>query len=224
MSSLPILRRSAIQTATSCLYRYDKIWRQGVPDTSDLAAVGIGFHACAHRYIERLQVQGLPADAEEARAAFTEGIAAALTPQRLVSEIRDLFFVWAERFELDTEWFLAAEEHQIGKTDQEFTPDLVYGRPTGVEIVDFKTFWHPLTEAQIRKDFQAQFYTYNAMRIWPNFPTYTFTHVFGFGKNDADYFERPFLNAFEFASLRLGQLAGFAKPFVVTMTVTESIP
>ena len=43
---------------------------------------------------------------------------------------------------------------------------------------DFKTFWHPLTEVQIRQDFQARWYIYNAMRIWPNFPKYVFTHVY----------------------------------------------
>ena len=178
MTTLPILRRSAIQTATSCLYRYKRIWIDLVPDTSDLAQIGISFHAAAHRYIERLVSLRLTADAEEAKAAFTEGIASALTPQRLVSDLRELFVRWAERFELDVEWFLAAEEHQIGKTDQTFTPDLVYGRPSGIEVVDFKTFWHPLTAAQIAKDFQALFYLYNAMRIWPNFPSYTFTHVY----------------------------------------------
>lgn len=198
MSSLPILRRSAIQTATSCLYRYRKIWVEGVPDTSDLAQIGISFHACAHRYIERLRSKELTSDAEEAKDAFREGIASALTPQRLVQEIRDLFFRWAERFELDLEWFLAAEEHQIGKTDQEFTPDLVYGRPTGLETIDFKTFFHPLTEAQIRKDFQALFYTFNAMRIWPHFPTYTFTHVYvRYGVSVSVTFQPEDFTAFE---------------------------
>ena len=175
---LPVLRRSAMQTAESCLYRYRAIWVDGVPDQSDLSMTGIAFHACAHRYIERLVSEQVPSDADEAKAAFVEGIAAALTPARLVSSVRAIFMRWAEHFELDLAAFLAAEEHQIGKTDQTFTPDLVYGRPTELEMPDFKTFWHPLTETQIRQDFQARWYIYNAMRIWPNFPKYVFTHVY----------------------------------------------
>ena len=183
LTVLPILRRSAMQTAESCLYRYKKIWVDAVPDQSDLALKGIGFHSCAHRYIERLVAEQLQADEEEAKAAFVEGIAAALTPAHLVPEVRAIFMPWAEHFGMDLPWFLAAEEHQIGKTDQTFTPDLVYGRPTGLEIVDFKTFWHPLTDVQIRGDFQARWYMFNAMRIWPNFPKYTFTHSYvRFGK------------------------------------------
>ena len=178
MTTLPILRRSAMQTATSCLHRYKAIWLDGVPDQSDLASVGIGFHACAHRYIARLVQQGLTADAEEAGLAFTGGIASSLTPARLVPQVRTIYERWAERFELDLPHFLAAEEHQIGKTDQTFTPDLVYGRPTGLEIKDFKTFWCGMTEAQVRADFQARFYIYNAMRIWPGFPSYTFTQEY----------------------------------------------
>jgi hypothetical protein len=171
-----------MQTATSCLHRYNQIWNLGTPDASDLSMKGIGFHSCAHRYITRLIEQQLQADVEEAKLAFTEGIASALTPAHLVAEVREMFFRWAEHFGLDLESFVAAEEHQVGGTadqqQQTFTPDLVYARPAGVEIIDFKTFWHPLTEVQIRRDFQSRFYVFNAMRIWPNFPQYTFTHSY----------------------------------------------
>ncbi len=178
---LPVLRRSAIQTATSCLHRYNQIWNQGTPDHSDLSLKGIAFHACAHRYILRLVEQQIPADEEEAKAAFTEGIASVLTPQRLVAEVHQIFFGWAVHFALDLESFVAAEEHQVGKSqthEQTFTPDLVYARPMGVEVVDFKTYWHPLTEEQVRRDFQARWYVFNSMRIWPNFPAYTFTQSY----------------------------------------------
>ena len=92
---LPILRRSAMQTAKSCLHRFNQIWNLGVPDQSDLSLKGIGFHSCAHRYILRLVDQSLAADEEEAKAAFREGIAHALTPGHLVPEVREIFFVWA---------------------------------------------------------------------------------------------------------------------------------
>ena len=197
-TTLPILRRSAMQTATSCLHRYKAIWVDGVPDQSDLSATGIGFHACAHKYIERLVQRELTADAEEAGLAFTEGIASALTPARLVPQVRTIYERWAERFELDLPHFLAAEEHQIGKTDQMFTPDLVYGRPHGLEIKDFKTFFHGLTEAQVKADFQARFYVYNAMRIWPGFPSYTFTQEYvRFGTKTSVQFTSDDFGAFE---------------------------
>ena len=175
---LPVLRRSSIQTATSCLFRYKKIWVDGVPDDSDFALRGIAFHACAHRYIQRLIDAQIEQDEEEAKSAFVEGIGSALTPAHLVPEVREIFMHWAERFGLDLASFIAAEEHQIGKTQHTFTPDLVYGRPIGLEIVDFKTYWHGLTPEQIRQDFQARWYIFNAMRIWPNFPKYSFTHSY----------------------------------------------
>ncbi len=178
MSPLPVLRRSAIQTAKACLYRYHQIWDLNVPDHSDPSLRGIGFHSCAHRYIQRLVDCQLPADEEEAKMAFIEGVAAALTPAHLVEEVREIYMKWAELFSLDVECFVAAEEHQMGKNQQTFTPDLVYARPTGVEIIDFKTFWQPLTEVQVRHDWQARWYMYNAMRIWPNFPKYSFIHSY----------------------------------------------
>lgn len=177
--TLPVLRRSAIQTAKSCLYRYKAHWVDGVPDHNDFSLRGIGFHSCAHRYIVRLVDKQLPSDEEEARLAFTEGIAMALTPAHIVPEVHDIFMKWAENFGLDLRWFMAAEEHQVGRDNQQtFTPDLVYARPDGLEIVDFKTYWAGMTEVQIRHDFQTKFYVYNAMRIWPNFPKYAFTHSY----------------------------------------------
>lgn len=177
--TLPVLRRSAIQTAKSCLFRYKAHWVDGVPDQNDFSLRGIGFHSCAHRYIVRLVEAKLPADAEEAKVAFTEGIAMALTPAKIVPEVHDIFMKWAENFGLDLQWFMAAEEHQVGRDNQQtFTPDLVYARPDGLEIVDFKTYWAGMTEVQIRNDFQTKFYVYNAMRIWPHFPKYAFTHSY----------------------------------------------
>lgn len=175
---LPVLRRSAIQTAKSCLHRYNQIWNLSVPDQNDYSLRGIAFHSCAHRYIERLIQSGLEQDEEEARLAFTEGIANVLTPAHLVPEVRDIFMGWAERFGLDLKRFVAAEEHQMGKNQQTFTPDLVLADPSCLEVVDFKTFWAAMTEEQIRQDWQARWYVYNAQRIWPNFPRYRFTHSY----------------------------------------------
>src|SRR5262245_12626019 len=122
MATLPVMRRSAIQAASNCLFRYDAIWRQGTPDNSDPALVGIAYHACVHSYIQRLVAANLPADYEEARAAFTEGIGRAQPPARLVPEVRDIYKWWAEHFQLDIKNFLAAEERQDAGG---FAPDLV---------------------------------------------------------------------------------------------------
>ncbi len=177
LTPLPVLRRSAMQTASSCLYRFRQIYELGVPDNNDYSLRGIAFHSCAHRYIVRLVEKQLSSDAEEAKLAFVEGIAAALTPAHLVPEVHGIYIKWAENFGLDLEWFLAAEERQISQ-NQTFTPDLVYGRPDGLIIVDFKTYFQAMTEVQLRNDYQARFYMFLAQRIFPNFPKYTFVHSY----------------------------------------------
>ena len=176
---VPVLRRSAIEAASNCLYRYQQIWLKGVPDTSDPAMRGIAFHACAHRYILRLVAKGLSQDMEEAHAAFQEGIASVeQIPGRLVKEVRELFDNWSEHlFELDVDAYVTSEEHQ-GRSEQGFTPDLVLARGHTLEIVDFKTFWVGLTEAQAKADMQARWYTRNAHVQWPNFAEYRFTFSF----------------------------------------------
>lgn len=197
MITLPVLRRSAMQSAKSCLFRYNQLWNLHVPDQNDFSLRGIGFHSCAHRYIERLVHAQLEQDAEEAKLAFTEGIASALIPAHLVPEVREIFYGWAERFGLSLQRFVAAEEHQIGKNQQTFTPDLVYADGACLEIIDFKTYWATLTEEQVRNDWQVRFYIYNAQRIWPNFPTYRFTHSYvRFGTNVSVEFQPSDLAAF----------------------------
>jgi len=178
MTTLPVLRRSAIQTARSCLHRYKAIWVDGAPDQSEPSLVGIGFHACANHYVQRLVAAKLESDDEESKLAFPEGIATALTPPNLVPEIRRIYYGWVRDFSVDLGAFLAAEERQTGKTGHQFAPDLVYGRKTELEVKDFKTFRVGMTETQVRNDFQARFYIYNAMRIWPNFPAYRFTQEY----------------------------------------------
>jgi hypothetical protein len=172
------LRRSAVEAAGQCLFRYNKLYNEGVPEQNDPALRGIAFHACAHRYILRLVDKRLVNDAEEAREAFAEGIAAiADFPARLVVEVRTLFDRWAEKFDLDVDAYLTSEEH-AERSEQTFTPDLVYLRPTGLQIVDFKTYWVGLTEAQARADWQTRWYIRNAMIEWPNCGSYTFTYSF----------------------------------------------
>src|SRR4030095_12974586 len=177
-TTLAILRRSAIEAAGNCLYPYKRIWVDGIDDMSGYAIRGIAFQACAHRYSLRLVERGLGQDQEEAEAAFLEGIASVgRLPGRLVAEVRQLFDRWAENFELELPWFLAAEERQE-RSDQAFTPDLVYGRPDCLEIVDFKTFFVAPTLEQAKADFQAMWYMRTAVSECPSFPEYRFTFEF----------------------------------------------
>lgn len=59
-----------------------------------------------------------------------------------------------------------------------WTPDLVYVRPHEVEITDWKTYYKGLTEEQARQEFQLKFYLWQAMHLWPGFPSYRFTFNF----------------------------------------------
>jgi hypothetical protein len=176
-STLPVFRRSAIEAASQCLFRYKKLWIDGVEDQSDYALRGIVFHLAANRYIHRLVAKQIPSDQEEANAAFQEGVALSGAPGRLIDEVRDLFDRWASHFDLDLERFVAAEEREE-TSDQAFTPDLVYAHPDELEIRDFKTYFVALTETQGRSDWQARWYVRNAMKKWPGFPRYRFTFDF----------------------------------------------
>lgn len=57
-------------------------------------------------------------------------------------------------------------------------PDLVYVRPQGIEIVDWKTYYKGLTEEQAAGEFQLKFYLWQALNLWPGFSSYTFTFNF----------------------------------------------
>jgi hypothetical protein len=62
----------------------------------------------------------------------------------------------------------------------QFTPDLVLAHPESntLEIVDDKTFFVALTEAQAQASFQGRFYTRYGMERWPGFANYRFTFNF----------------------------------------------
>lgn len=178
MSTDLILRRSAAESARACLFRFNKIWRQNTPDTSDPSLRGIGFHLCASKYISRLHAAQLETDEEEARLAFQEGVAEALTPPHLVAEVRDLFFRWARSFSLDLAHYVVSEERQMGRDGSTWTPDLIYALPTGLVIFDWKTYYHELTQEQVKQDWQVRWYLVAASKLFPNFPNYTFVMSF----------------------------------------------
>ena len=198
MSTLiPILRRSAYQSAKSCLHRYKAIWIDGVPDDNEYSLRGIAFHSAAHRYVRRLYEKQLPADSEEARLAFIEGVGEALTPAPLVPEVKALFDRWAQHFQLDLEAYVGAEEHQRTDLGHGFQADLVYARPHELELIDFKTYYAALTETQLRDEWQARWYMFAARKVWKNFPAYRFTHSYvRLGRLTSVVFEEHELDGF----------------------------
>lgn len=170
-------RRSALEAFDGCPFRYNAIYNLGAEDKGDEANRGIAFHEIAFRYIDRLAKARTPMDAEELSLAISEGIALSNCPTAQLDEVNELAQRWGQTFELDLGAYLTAEERQ---ESARFTwiPDLVYVRPSHVEILDWKTFYKGFTEAQALREFQARFYLVQALEIWPGFLTYWFTFVF----------------------------------------------
>lgn len=177
-SVLPIYRRSELEAiADGCLLRYRALYVDGVDDSSDISLIGVAFARVKHEYILRLVEKNLPQDAEEARAAFIEGVAITQLPARLVPELRDLWEFHTSKFALAVERFVATEEHgtagEVG-----FTPDLVLAHPDSntLEIIDDKSGYRPpLTEIELKGNFQARVYSRYARDRWPHFSAYHFT-------------------------------------------------
>lgn len=170
-------RRSALESFDGCPDRYNRLYNLGVEDRGDESQRGIGFHEAAFRYIEQLARHKIESDRTLAVRAFQEGVAITQLPVHLLDETWRIWQRFSEWFQLDLRAYLTAEERQ--ESDR-FTwiPDLVYVRPKGIEIKDWKTYYKGLTRKQALKEFQLKFYLVQALEIWPNFPTYTFTFNF----------------------------------------------
>jgi hypothetical protein len=169
-------RRSAVE-AFGCPYRYDMLVNQGVDDTGDEAIRGRAFHACFLVYVLLLVAKGVTSDHDLALEAFPKGVAVTGLPDHLIAEVSDLFFDWAEGFELDVNAFLLAED-LLRRGRRRFQPDLVYAYPWALEVRDAKTYYRGLSEAQARRELQPRWYVVEAKRHWPNFPAYWFTFMF----------------------------------------------
>lgn len=184
---VPVYRRSELEAvADGCLYRYKALWIDGVDDSSDISLVGTAFAKVKHLYLERLVDCGLDRDAEEAKAAFIEGVAISQLPARLIPELREVWEYHVAHFTLDLKRFVAAEER--GADGQvTWAPDLVLAHPeaNALEIVDDKSGWKPpLTEDELKGLFQARVYARYARDRWPNFAAYYFTiHAVRFNKS-----------------------------------------
>jgi hypothetical protein len=206
MTNLRVYRRSELEAvkpaidADGCLFRFKKIWMEGYDDSSDVALIGQAFAKIKHIYIERLLALKVGQDAEEAQAAFQEGIVAEQTPSRLIPDVRSVWMFHAEKFELRVERFLAAEERgEDGGVG--WAPDLVYAHAetNSVEIIDDKSGWKPpMTEAELKGLFQARVYSRYGQIRWPGFAKYIFTiHAVRFNKSVSVEFTADELDAVE---------------------------
>ena len=200
-TDLKVYRRSELETiAEGCLFRYDKIWRQGAPDQSDLSLVGIAGHAVSHVYLKKLVAANVTQDAELANESFVQGIAQSQTPARLIPEVKHVWQFFAERFELPLERFVASEEREV--TGQvSWSADLALANPerNELEIVDWKWGWaKPLSEDDLRSLFQARVYSKSAMDRFPGFHRYRFTlHAVRWGKVVSTVFSQTDLDSVE---------------------------
>lgn len=181
--TLRIYRRSELEAirpavdASGCLHRFKAIWIDGVDDTSDVALLGIGFHAINHAYILKLVEGRIGQDFELAQDAYVEGVAEAQTPSRLLPELSNLWKWFSESFELSIERFVAAEERGV-EDGIAWTPDLVLAHPerNSLEIIDFKSGWAPpLSVEELKTNWQARVYSRYARDRWPHFSSYEFS-------------------------------------------------
>jgi hypothetical protein len=197
-ATLPVVhRRSAIE-AFSCPRRYKALYIDGVPDESDPARRGSAFHAAAQRYIQALRDRKQTSDLELAQLALTAGLAETITPPHLAHEVTDLFWRWAESFELDLDAVLMVEEKQRDAEGHTWTPDLVYAYDEVLEIRDWKTHFAIFSDARAAAEFQAKWYCWQARKLWPGFSRYRIVFVFvRYGVDVSAEFDVPELEYFE---------------------------
>lgn len=169
-------RRSALE-AFACPWRYHEIVMRGVQDDSPEAQRGQCLHAAARIYTHALAAQSLRQDADLAEEALRAAIAETLPPAGQVDDIVEVWQFWAERFELDLDAFLLAEERQI-RGRRSWTPDVIYAYGDVLDVRDLKSFHIGLTQEYARTLMQTRFYIAEAAKIWPGFRVYRMTYEF----------------------------------------------
>lgn len=198
MTTTPVVHRRSALEAFACPRRYKALYIDQVPDASDPARRGSAFHAAAHRYIAALVRTKQSADFELARVALLEGMASEITPAHLVAEVTDLFWRWAEKFELDRDAFLTVETRQTDDEGYTWQPDLVYAFDEVLEIRDWKTNFQIFTETRAAEEFQALWYCWQARKLWPGFQRYRIVFVFvRYGVEVAAEFDLASIDQFE---------------------------
>jgi hypothetical protein len=161
----------------SCPARYEKLYIQGLSDTSDPARRGSCVHRANELYLKALAGAGCPSDSDMASAALQQAIVDETTPAHLVPDCEYLWSNHVESFELDLGAFLEAEKRRtIGQFS--FKADYTYALPSALEVHDLKTHFHALTEDGAKRDFQARMSAFLAAQEWPGFPVYRFVFHF----------------------------------------------
>lgn len=161
----------------SCPARYHKLHVEGLPDMGDPARRGATVHTANELYLAALVRCHEVSSPELADLALHEAIVLESTPAHLIP---DCEFLWAnhtERFELDLDAFLEAEQRRV-VGNLSFKTDWTYARPDAIEIHDLKTHFQQLTPDAAKKDLQARMYAFLASKVWPGFATYSFTYHF----------------------------------------------
>lgn len=207
-------RRSALQTFTECQYRWDQIYRQGVLDESAEAKRGTTFHACAKHYVQALFAARETQNLDLARDAFTAGVVESPCPAHLLDDVDQLFWRWAEIFELDLHAYLLSEENPPDPDGFQLRIDLAYAKGDVIEMPDWKTHWAIWSQARVKDSFQAKFYAARARRIWPGFHVYRVVMVFvRFNAPVAVEFTAADLDRFDIhnAAIEDAQLAAIAQ-------------
>lgn len=173
-----VKRRSALEAFADCRYRWARIYVAGVVDESAEAKRGTTFHACAKHYIRALFDAREASHPDLARDGFQAGLIEAPVPTELYDDVHDLYWRWAENFELDVDAYVLNEENPADPDGYQLRIDLAYARGDVLEMPDFKTHYAIWSEDRVRRSFQARFYAARARRIWPGFHTYRFVMLF----------------------------------------------
>jgi hypothetical protein len=120
---------------------------------------------------------GEPSDFDLARQCLQDAIVAEHTPAHLIPDCEYLWQNHTERFELDIDAFLEAEQRRtVGPFSMK--ADYIYVKPDALEVHDLKTYFQATTEEGAKRDLQCRMYCYLASKIWPAFDTYRFVFHF----------------------------------------------
>lgn len=163
--------------AFTCPARYEKLHILGLDDDSDPARRGSTLHSANEVYIRELVKAQVTHDVDLAKASLHEAIVREGCPAHLLPDVQFLWNNHVERFDLDLEAFLAAEERQV-VGELSFKPDYTYVRADGFEVHDLKSHFQALDEEGAKRDLQARMYALLASKVWPGFPVYRFVFHF----------------------------------------------
>lgn len=175
-TSAPVRSRSELETY-ACPHRWNQVYVLGVRDESDASRRGSTFHKANEYYLGALTTARQSSDPALAAVALRQAYVDQGTPAHLMDDVAMLWSRWTERFELNLDAFLAAEE-RLTAPGLTCRLDFAYAFSNLLEIHDLKTHYVALTEAQAKKELQSRMYVYLASKVWPGFARYRFVYHF----------------------------------------------